>query len=318
MKTARAKASPVKASPVKTSPLKPANGRDTDAYLRRLGERVRTLRNQRGMSRKALAAHARVSERYLAQLEVGKGNCSIVLLRRISRALGLPVTQLVQEGADPPLDLVLLSQFLERLPQPALAQARDLLLRHLGETSDNLRRRRVALIGLRGGGKSTLGRLLAGRLDVPFIELDREIEKRSGASLSEIFEMFGQETFRRAEREALDNVLRQHQHFVIATSGSIVTEPGTMELLLSSCFTVWVRAEPEEHMKRVMAQGDMRPMADNTRAMEDLVSILKSREPLYAKAEAVVATTGKTPEQNLAELLRVTAVPGNRITRRSA
>ncbi len=304
---------PVRAKP---SQLKPAAGRDNDLYLRRLGERVRTLRNQRGMTRKALAAHARVSERYLAQLEVGKGNCSIVLLRRIARAIGLPVTQLVHDGAEPPLDLVLLTQFLERLPPDMLVEARKLVTEHFSSPSED--RRRVALIGLRGGGKSTLGRLLAERLDVPFIELDREIERRSGANLSEIFDMFGQETFRRAEREALDDVLRRHQHFVIATSGSIVTEPGTLELLLASCFTVWVRAEPEEHMKRVMAQGDMRPMANNARAMEDLVSILKSREPLYAKAEAVLATTGKTPEQNLAELLRVIAVPATSVARRSA
>jgi XRE family aerobic/anaerobic benzoate catabolism transcriptional regulator len=276
------------------------------------------LRNQRGMTRKALAQHAKVSERYLAQLEAGLGNGSIVLLRRIARAIGLPVTQLVHEGAEPALDLVLLSQFLERLPPPALAQARGLLLEHFSEPSKDERHRRIALIGLRGGGKSTLGRMLAERLDVPFIELDREIEKRSGASLSEIFDMFGQETFRRAEREALDEVLRQHHNFVIATSGSIVTEPGTLELLLASCFTVWVRAEPEEHMKRVIAQGDMRPMATSARAMDDLISILKSREPLYAKAEYALSTTGKTPEQNLAELLRVIAVPGARITRRSA
>ena len=287
-----------------------------DAYLHRLGERVRTLRHQRGITRKALAQHAKVSERYLAQLEVGRGNISIVLLRRIARAIGLPVTQLVHEGAEPPLDLVLLTQFLERLPPDMLVEARKLVTEHFSSPSED--RRRVALIGLRGGGKSTLGRMLAERLDVPFIELDREIERRSGANLSEIFDMFGQETFRRAEREALDDVLRRHPHFVIATSGSIVTEPGTLELLLASCFTVWVRAEPEEHMKRVMAQGDMRPMANNARAMEDLVSILKSREPLYAKAEAVLATTGKTPEQNLAELLRVVAVPAMRIARRSA
>ena len=301
---------------MKATPVKPAHGRNTDAYLHRLGERVRTLRNQRGMTRKALAQHAKVSERYLAQLEVGKGNCSIVLLRRIARAIGLPVTQLVHDGAEPALDLVLLTQFLERLPPDMLVEARKLVTEHFSSPSED--RRRVALIGLRGGGKSTLGRLLAERLDVPFIELDREIERRSGANLSEIFDMFGQETFRRAEREALDDVLRRHPHFVIATSGSIVTEPGTLELLLASCFTVWVRAEPEEHMKRVMAQGDMRPMANNARAMEDLVSILKSREPLYAKAEAVLATTGKTPEQNLAELLRVIAVPATRIARRSA
>jgi XRE family aerobic/anaerobic benzoate catabolism transcriptional regulator len=158
---------------------KPAADRETDAYLHRLGERVRTLRNQRGMTRKALARHAKVSERYLAQLEAGLGNGSIVLLRRISRAIGLPVTQLVHEGSEPSLDLVLLSQFLERLSPPALGEARDLLLRHFSEPSDNARRRRIALIGLRGGGKSTLGRLAAERLGVPFIELDREIEKRS-------------------------------------------------------------------------------------------------------------------------------------------
>jgi XRE family aerobic/anaerobic benzoate catabolism transcriptional regulator len=303
-----------RASSAKTM-AKSADSRDTDVYLRHLGERVRMLRNQRGMTRKALAEHADVSERYLAQLEAGLGNGSIVLLRRIARAIGLPVTQLVNEGAEPALDFVLLSQFLERLSPPALAEARDLLLKHFAEPSNDARRRRIALLGLRGGGKSTLGRLLAERLAIPFIELDREIEKRSGTTLSEIFDMFGQETFRRAEREALDDVLRQHKDFVIATSGSIVTEPGTLELLLSSCFTVWVRAEPEDHMKRVMAQGDMRPMANNTRAMDDLLSILRSREPLYAKAEVSLTTTGKTPEQNLTELLRIMAVPDTRMAR---
>jgi len=312
MKTARANS--IAKANGKPGNGKSTNGRETDAYLRRLGERVRTLRNQRGMTRKALARHAKVSERYLAQLEAGLANGSIVLLRRISRAIGLPVTQLVNEGADPALDLVLLSQFLERLSPPALAEARDMLLRHFSEPTDDARRRRVALIGLRGGGKSTMGVLLAERLGVPFIELDREIEKRSGASLSEIFDMFGQETFRRAEREALDDVLHRHERFVIATSGSIVTEPSTLELLLASCFTVWVRAEPDEHMKRVMAQGDMRPMA-SARAMEDLISILRSREPLYAKADVALSTSGRTPEQNLAELLRLIEVPDKRIAR---
>jgi len=300
----------MKAARAKLLPL-----RDRDAYLRRLGERVRMLRNQRGMSRKVLAQHAKVSERYLAQLEFGKGNCSIVLLCRIARAIGLPVTQLVQEGTEPSLDLVLLSQFLERLSPSALRKARDLLLRQFGEPSEDLQRRRIALIGLRGGGKSTLGRLVAAKLNVPFIELDREIERRSGTSLSEIFDMFGQETFRRAEREALEDVLRQHRHFVMATSGSIVTDPGTMELLLSSCFTVWVRAEPKDHMRRVIEQGDMRPMGNSTRAMDDLIAILKSREPLYAKAETSLITTGKTPEQNLSELMRLIPTADTRIAR---
>ena len=297
---------------------KPSPNHDAEGYLHRLGERVRNLRNQRGMTRKALAEHAKVSERYLAQLEAGKGNLSIVLLRRVAKAIGLPVAQLVHDGAEPALDLVLLSQFLERLSPPALAEARDLLLKHFSKPSEDLHKRRIALLGLRGGGKSTLGTLLAERLNVPFIELDREIEKRAGAPLSEIFEMFGQETFRRAEREALIEVLRQHEHFVVATSGSIVAEPATLELLLSSCLTVWVRAEPQEHMKRVLAQGDLRPIANSTRAMEDLVSILKSRESLYAKAEITLTTTGKTPEQNLTELLHLIAVPDTQMTRRSA
>ena len=290
-----------------TSTVKKNVGTDTDNYLKRLGERVRTLRNRRGMSRRLLAQHAKVSERYLAQLETGKGNGSIVLLRRIGRALGLPVTQLVNEGAEPPLDLVLLTQFLERLPPKALSDARDLLQRQFGEPAEDLHDGRIALIGLRGGGKSTLGALLAEHMDVPFIELDREVERRAGATLSEIFDMFGQETFRRAEREALEDVLKRHDRFVLATGGSIVTEPGTLEVLLSSCFTVWIRAEPHEHMKRVMAQGDMRPMANSSREMDDLISILNSREPLYARADATVTTTGRSPEQNLSELMRMIA-----------
>jgi len=275
---------------------------DVDRYLGRLGERVRTMRNQRGMTRKALAQYADVSERYLAQLETGEGNCSIVLLRRIARAMSVPVARLVSEGSDPPLDAVLFSQFLDRLSPGALKQVRELVLRHFGEPFGEFRRRRIALLGLRGSGKSTIGRLLAERIEVPFIELDREIERLTGTALSEIFEMFGQETFRRAERDALEHVMQQHQEFVMATSGSIVTEPGTLELLLSSCFTVWMRAEPNEHMSRVVAQGDLRPMASNPRAMEDLMSILRSREPLYAKADVTLITTGKTPEQSLAEL----------------
>ncbi len=297
-----------------TAPTKAAPGkspRESDAYLHRLGERVRMLRNQRGMSRKVLARQAKVSERYIAQLESGLGNCSIVLLRRIARAIGLPVTQLVHDGSDPPLDLVLLTQFLERLSPAELAEARRLLGERFRavDADDSARRRRIALIGLRGGGKSTLGMLLAEHLGIPFVELNREIERRAGASLGEIFDMFGQESFRRAEREALDDVLARHEACVIATSGSIVTEPGTLDMLLASCFTVWVRAEPQEHMNRVMAQGDMRPMANSARAMDDLISILKSREPLYSRAEAIVTTTGKTPEQNLGELLRVIAPP---------
>jgi XRE family aerobic/anaerobic benzoate catabolism transcriptional regulator len=290
----------------------PSGHADSGAYLRRLGERVRSMRARRGMARKVLAQHARVSERYLAQLESGQGNCSIVLLRRIARSLGLPIEELVYDRPDRPVEAMLVAQFLERLAPAALEEARELLQQRFGVALGEHRGRRIALIGLRGGGKSTLGRLLAGELRVPFIELDREIETLSGATLSEIFEMFGQERFRRMEREALEKVLEQHDKFVLATSGSIVTEPATYERLLSSCFTVWVRAEPDEHMQRVIAQGDLRPIGEGTRAMADLISILRSREPLYAKADAAIVTSGRTPKQNVQELFALLGRGGAR------
>jgi XRE family aerobic/anaerobic benzoate catabolism transcriptional regulator len=296
-------------------PARPAG--DVPQYLQRLGERVRLLRAQRNLSRKALALQADVSERYLAQLESGEGNGSIVLLRRIGFALGVPVTQLVSESADVPREALLFSHLLQRLTPRQLSEAHDLLLQHFGAFNEQ-RRARIALVGLRGSGKSTLGAMLAQRIDMPFIELDREIERRSGASLSEIFDMFGQETFRRAERDALEDVLAREPAFVLATSGAIVTEPGTLERLLTACRTVWVRAEPAEHMARVMQQGDMRPMAHSPRAMKDLNAILDSRTPLYAQAEIAITTSGKTAETSVAELLRAVAVPDNRMTRRSA
>jgi XRE family aerobic/anaerobic benzoate catabolism transcriptional regulator len=278
-----------------------------DSYLDRLGERVRRLRNQRGMTRKALAQHAEISERYIAQLESGEGNCSIVLLRRIARAIGVQLPQLVSEGADPPLDAVLFTQFVERLPAPALKEAREMVMRRFADLTTSSRRSRVALLGMRGSGKSTLGARLAKERGVPFIELDREIERTTGTSLTEIFQLFGQETFRRAEREALDRVLSEHKEFVMATSGSIVTEPATLDVLLSSCFTIWVKAEPDVHMARVVAQGDLRPMSANPRAMDDLVSILNSREPLYARADATLDTNGRSIDASLSDLAALTA-----------
>ncbi len=277
--------------------------RDGEAdYLRLLGERIREARARRGMTRKILARDSAVSERYLAQLETGHGNISIILLRQIAQAMGLPLADIVRDGPERPVELALLLQTLERLSPAELTQARHVLANAFGAAMEEDRRHRIALIGLRGAGKSTLGRGLAATRGIPFIELDREIERESGIELGEIFALYGQPAFRRFERRCLEAVIERHKSAVIATGGSLVSEPGTFDLLLAGCFTVWLKAAPEEHMGRVLAQGDTRPMADNTEAMDDLRRILAGRDALYSKADAVVDTAGKTVEQSLTEL----------------
>ncbi|HXZ01620.1 MAG TPA: helix-turn-helix transcriptional regulator [Stellaceae bacterium] len=271
-------------------------------YLRLLGDRIREARARRGMTRKILARDSGVSERYLAQLEAGHGNISIVLLRQIAHAMGLPLGDLVREEPDRPVELTLLIQTLSRLQAKDLAQARRLLTETFGAAVESGRRHRIALIGLRGAGKSTLGAMLAKHLGAPFIELDREIERESGTRLAEVFDLYGQGAYRRYERRALEGVIERHDRAVIATGGSIVSEPATFDLLLSACYTVWLTAAPEEHMSRVVAQGDTRPMAENEQAMEDLRRILAGRNALYAKADARVDTAGKTIEESFREL----------------
>lgn len=275
-------------------------------YLAALGDRVREARARRGMSRKLLAADSGVSERYLAQLESGLGNVSILLLRQIASALNLPLTELLAEDSGDAVELTLTTQFLRRLPRQKLAAVRSQLVRDYGSAKDE-RIKRIALIGLRGAGKSTLGAKLAKALGAPFVELDREVEREAGTSLSEIFLLYGQSGYRRYERRCLERVLEKNDRAVIATGGSIVSEPGTYELLLSACFTVWLKAEPEEHMARVIAQGDTRPMAGNDQAMEDLRRILEGRAVLYRQADVTVDTAGKTPEQSLSALRKALA-----------
>ncbi len=270
-------------------------------YLAVLGDRVREARSRRGMARKLLARDSGVSERYLAQLEAGRGNVSILLLRQIVGALELPLAELLAEESGDAVELTLTTQFLKRLPRAKLAAVRSQLMRDYGGARDE-RMKRIALIGLRGAGKSTLGQRLARSLGAPFVELDREVEREAGTSLSEIFLLYGQAGYRRYERRCLEKVLDRNERAVIATGGSIVSEPGTYELLLSACFTVWLRAEPEEHMARVLAQGDTRPMAGNDQAMEDLRRILDGRALLYGQADVTVDTAGKPVEESLEEL----------------
>lgn len=279
------------------------HGAETE-YLNRLGDRVREARAGRGMTRRILAKDSGVSERYLAQLESGQGNISILLLRDVARALNLPLEALVLEGPDPPADFVHTAEFLRRLPPEELSQARQMLNERFSGVDLRARTSRIALIGLRGAGKSTLGAMLAERLDVPFIELDRLIEQASGVTLSAIFDLYGQSGFRRLERRCLDQVLERYPRFVLATGGSLVSEPATFERLLTMCLAVWVRATPEQHMRRVLAQGDMRPMADNDEAMSDLRRILLVREPLYRMADLTLDTSRQTPADSLKVLVK--------------
>ena len=279
----------------------------TDAvYLQRLGKRIRDARAQRGMTRRILSRDSGVSERYLAQLETGHGNISVLLLRQVAKALDLPIDGFLHDGPEPSDELVHTAELLRQLSPEKLRTAREVLLRQFSGVDPNTRRQRIAIIGLRGAGKSTLGSLLATHINVPFIELDRVIEQHSGLGLSVIFDLYGQSGFRRLERECLEEVLQQHPTFVLATGGSLVSEAATFERLLTNCFTIWLRATPEEHMQRVIAQGDTRPMSENREAMAELQSILAGREPLYRRADAVVDTSSKTVLEAL-ELL-VTAV----------
>jgi XRE family aerobic/anaerobic benzoate catabolism transcriptional regulator len=276
------------------------------AFLRGLGERVRDARARRGMTRKILAHDSGVSERYLAQLETGQGNVSVLLLQRIAAALNLPPTEFLQQESEQPVELALIGQFLQRLPQQKLSVVRSQLMRDYG-TAHTDRMRRIALIGLRGAGKSTLGSRLAKELQVPFIELDREIEREAGTSLSEIFLLYGQAGYRRYERRCLEQVVEKNERAVIATGGSIVSEPGTYDLLLSTCRTAWLKAQPEEHMARVVAQGDTRPMTGNREAMEDLHRILRGRNALYGRADVTIDTAHRSIEQSLQQLRKAVA-----------
>jgi XRE family aerobic/anaerobic benzoate catabolism transcriptional regulator len=269
-------------------------------FLAALGRHVREARERRGMARKILSQNAGVSERYLAQLEAGEGNASVLLLRNVARALGLPLTELIEQR-DGSVEHRLIRRFLERLPAHRLEDVVFRLMRDFGQEEAS-RRKRVALVGLRGAGKTTLGSALARELGFPFVELDREIEREAGIGLAEVFLLYGQAGYRRIERRCLARMIESHAQMVMTVGGGIVSEPETFNVLLISCFTVWVKASPDEHMARVVAQGDFRPMQGNAEAMEDLRRILEAREPLYRKADATIDTSGERPEQSLAKL----------------
>jgi XRE family transcriptional regulator, aerobic/anaerobic benzoate catabolism transcriptional regulator len=280
-----------------------------DPFLTVLGERVRTLRARCGMTRKVLAREARVSERHLANLETGQGNASVMLLRQLAAALSCTVAELVGEDSVMSPEWGLLRELLRGRDESSLQRARHTLAELFGSGApDPARSGRIALIGLRGAGKSTLGRMLADDLALPFIELNRVIERLAGCAVREIHALYGASAYRRYELRALEETVAEHAQAVIATGGGIVSEAATFDLLLTHCFTVWLRATPEEHMKRVIAQGDMRPMAGNSEAMADLKRILAGREAFYAKADVRFDTSGKPLAETYLEL-RTTLLP---------
>jgi XRE family transcriptional regulator, aerobic/anaerobic benzoate catabolism transcriptional regulator len=282
------------------------NARVVAAFLAELGREVRRSRAKRGMTRRQLAIASRTSERYLAQIESGAGNPSVTVLRAIAQALDVAPASLLGEPSAGGSARVALLELVTQLPDQSASELIKLIETRFLPAGRADRAQRIALIGLRGAGKSTLGRLLARHLGCPFIELDRMVEQDYGASIPDIIEIAGTATFRRHERAALERVIAGHDAAVITTAGGIVSDRESYALLMRRSHTIWIKARPEEHMGRVMAQGDFRPMAQNREAMADLVAILEARGPDYAHAQAQLDTSGEGVEQSFAKLLRIT------------
>jgi len=285
----------------------PGAAQGKDPFLAALGERARALRVRRGLTRKALARLTGVSERHLANLEYGVGNASILVLLQVAQALQCSLAELIGDFTTQSPEWLMLREILGNRDEATLRRVRVAASELIAagpprsEETAPARSSRIALIGLRGAGKSTLGRMLAEDLDFPFVELSREIGKLAGCSISEILGLYGQNAYRRYERRALEEAIEAYPQVVIATAGGLVSDLGSFNLLLGRCATVWLMADPEDHMSRVMAQGDLRPMAASREAMEDLKSILASRAAFYSKADMRVDTSA----QPLAETFQI-------------
>lgn len=270
------------------------------AFLAALGDQIRGYRAKRGMTRKMLSKHSGVSERYIAQMELGKGNVSVLLLRNVAAALGIELSDLLIDHSNYTPETVLMVQLIRSLSPEENKKLYRLVSTEYGAAAS--KNGRIALIGLRGAGKTTLGQKLATDFDVPFIRLAVEIEKIAGMSVNGIFSYSGQQAYRRFEREALESIIQKYANAVIEAGGSLVSEPSTFNLLLKSCFTVWVSTSPREHMDRVIKQGDLRPMADNKQSMMDLERILSERSGFYNQADIRVDTSNKTIAQSYKEI----------------
>ena len=283
-----------------------ADSSRADAFAAALGRLLRSERAKRGMTRRQLAEQSGTSERYLAQIEGGQGNPSVIVLKAIAEALDVSIVDLLPRSDGRSETLEHIVDVLRRMPQSELPAIADLIEGRAALVTD--RAHRIALVGLRGAGKSTLGERLAQAMDAPFIELNRMVEREYGASVPDLIEIAGITTFRRYERACLERVIGDHERAVIATAGGIVSNPDTYALLLRRTHTVWLRARPDDHMRRVMAQGDFRPMARNREAMADLIAILEARRADYARAEAELDTSGDTVDESFEKLAKIAAL----------
>ncbi len=271
-------------------------------FLVALGERVRSQRSRRGLTRKALAAAADVSERHLANLEYGVGNASILILQQVSDALECPLAALHGDLTTSNPEWLMLRKLLESADEAQLKNLRlkigSNLATYLGASredsvpaNDLKASKKIALIGLRGAGKSTLGKMLSEALGYPFFEMSAEIEKLAGTTVAEIQALYGVNAYRRYERRALEALIQSQDEAVIAMPGGLVSDVTSFNGVLTHCTSVWLQAEPQDHMQRVRAQGDTRPMAASKEALDDLKSILAGRAAFYSKADFTLNTS---------------------------
>lgn len=288
----------------KAAPAPQTLSADDEQFAADVGKLVRRGRAKRGITRRQLAGDSGISERYLAQIESGQGNPSVIVLKAIAGAFEMPVADLLPaDGARAAMSGI--ADMLGHLPQSEWPAIAEMIEQRVHDNARADRKRRIALVGLRGAGKSTLGRMLASRLGYPFVELNRVVEQEYGASVSMLIEMSGVNTFRRYERKCLERVIADNDKVVIATAGGIVASAETYALLLRRTHTIWLQAKPQEHMSRVMEQGDFRPMAENREAMADLVAILDARRADYAQAEAELDTSGENVDKSAARLVKL-------------
>jgi XRE family aerobic/anaerobic benzoate catabolism transcriptional regulator len=286
-----------------------------DPFLVALGDRVRQLRGRRGMTRKATAEAAGISERHLANLEYGIGNASILVLLQVSKALQCSLAEMLGDVTTSTPEWLMIRELLEGRDEATMYRVRSAIGELIGTTTGHANEsQRIALIGLRGAGKSTLGKMLAQELGYAFVELSTEIEKFAGCTVAEIQALYGQSAYRRYERRALEEAIQIYPEVVIATPGGLVSDASSFNELLTHCTTIWLKANPEDHMKRVMAQGDNRPMAASKEAMADLKSILMAREAFYAKANFTIDTSQQALNETFLMLLEVASNAMRRIS----